>query len=299
MVLILALFVKEEPELYGLDLLDLKNDYVFKEFFGDPRNSNLLIDFLSAILDVRIQKVVERDTELKIVHSKDMKTTLDIRVETETGEQINIEMQVRNHDALKERMLLYLSKMCAGQGRKGLKYSELKRVIQIIVTDFDMVDEDSFHNVYKMVNVMTGSIFSSHFQVHVLELTKSSEVNHAFMSELDKWLLFIKGDVKTKEALALESPSLKEAFREIQRMSENPATRDIANSREKFLLDQIQYEQDARNKGLAEGQEIGKEKAKVEFVISLYNDQFSNEEISRLTKLPVTKVQEIIASIVN
>ena len=49
--------------------------------------------------------------------------------------------------------------------------------------------------------------------------------------------------------------SLKEAFKEIQRLSENPATRDIANSREKFLLDQIQYEQDARNKGLAEGRE--------------------------------------------
>ena len=33
--------------------------------------------------------------------------------------------------------------------------------------------------------------------------------------------------------------------------------------------------------------------------MSLYNEQFSNEEIARLTKLPVAKVQEIIASIVN
>ena len=46
----LVLLLREDESNYELDLLDLRNDVVFKAFFGDRRNNQLLLDFLKAIL---------------------------------------------------------------------------------------------------------------------------------------------------------------------------------------------------------------------------------------------------------
>lgn len=42
----LILSLCEDESKYELDLLDFRNDVVFKAFFGDRRNNNLLLDFL-------------------------------------------------------------------------------------------------------------------------------------------------------------------------------------------------------------------------------------------------------------
>ena len=45
----LVSIVREERDVYVAELLDLRNDYVFKAFFGDERNNKLLLQFLKAI----------------------------------------------------------------------------------------------------------------------------------------------------------------------------------------------------------------------------------------------------------
>ena len=43
----LVSLVREEQDVYGSEpqLLDLRNDFVFKAFFGDVRNNHLLLNF--------------------------------------------------------------------------------------------------------------------------------------------------------------------------------------------------------------------------------------------------------------
>ena len=51
----------------------------------------------------------------------------------------------------------------------------------------------------------------------------------------------------------MERPWVKEAFEEIERLSQNPETRRIADFREQELLDMLQREEDARKDGMENG----------------------------------------------
>ena len=130
--------------------------------------------------------------------------------------------------------------------------------------------------------------------MHVLELPKLHAKPLVETSELEKWLLFMKGDKKTKEALALDSSTLNEALSEIERLSQNPETVRLAISREIHLRDQLQREEDAKLEGREEGAELRDRE------IDLLNMHAANvpiELIARFTQVPVEKVEEIIESV--
>lgn len=102
-------------------------------------------------------------------------------------------------------------------------------------------------------------------------------------------LLFLKGDQKVKEELAMESTLMREAYEEIERLSQNPETKRLAEYRERELKDIQQREYDAR--------EDGKEKEKKEVVIKMYGEDLPTELISKITGLTFEEISEIIKSI--
>ncbi len=84
----------------------------------------------------------------------------------------------------------------------------------------------------------------------------------------------------------MENKTMHEAYEEIKRLSEDPATRALAHSREQFLKDQMQRELDARRRGW-------EEQAK-QTALNLYTMNFSIETIAEATDLSVEKVRDII-----
>ena len=281
----LVLLIQEQRNTYKKELLDLRNDFVFKSFFGVERNSNLLLQFLNSILDVHISSIEFVDPHLESTHAEDKGSVMDVRVRTAQGEQINIEMQLSNHRAFPERMLIYWAKMYGSQDKAGRQYSKLRKAIQIIITDFDLLDEKDYHNLFQISNHKSKSLLSNHLEIHVLELPKLRINNIIEATELEQWLLFLKSDEKTKEALAMESTTMREAFEEIDRLSQNKETRRLADFREQELMDILQREEDAR------------EDTKREIVIEMYTDGMSAENIVKYVKLPIENVLEIIKSI--
>ena len=284
----MAMLVKERRDTYNGELLDLRNDYVFKAFFGDKRNTDLLLTFLNSILEENIQSIELTDPHIEGTHQDDKKSIMDVRVETSQGEQINIEMQMEGHRAFTERMYMYMAKMYVSQDKVAKKYIEYKRAVQIIITNFYLLEEAEFHNVYKITNQQSGSIFTSHFETHVLELPKLKTKNIMKATELEKWLLFIKSDQQTKEALAMESSTMKEAYEEIERLSQNPETQRLAEFRERELKDINQRLYDAKEDGI--------EQEKREIVIKMLEKDYSSEDITEITGVPLGKVNEIINS---
>lgn len=92
----------------------------------------------------------------------------------------------------------------------------------------------------------------------------------------------------------MESSVMKEAWDEIERLSQDPKTVEIALSREFFLRDQLQREEDALNKGHKIGKEEGREEAKVEVILSLYGSGISVQKIAEATTFSIEKVEKII-----
>lgn len=103
-------------------------------------------------------------------------------------------------------------------------------------------------------------------------------------------------DKKTKEALAMESSTLKEALSEIERLSQNPETVRMAISREIHLKDQLQREEDAESLGIEKGKEIGADLRNREVILNMHVERVPVEAIARYTQTPLEKVKEIIES---
>ena len=275
----------QEPEL-----LDLRNDFVFKAFFGDERNNHLLLQFLNAILGNKTRSVTLMDSNVEPAHAVDKSSVMDIRVVTNLGEQINIEMQMQGHRAFPERMLLYWAKMYGSQDRVGKSYGELKKAIQIVIVDFKLLPKFRYHSTFQLIDPEDGSIFSSNLEIHVLELSKLGDKEISNMNELEKWLLFMKSDREEKEALALESTALKDALAEIERLSQDPKTVRLAIAREIHLKDQLQREEDAELRG--------RELRDREIILSMHAANVPAVSIAQLIQVPLEKVRGIIETAV-
>ena len=293
MVHVLVSIVREERDVYVAELLDLRNDYVFKAFFGDERNNKLLLQFLKAVLGESIASVRLTDSNVERSHAKDKSPVMDLRVITSSGERINIEMQVQGHLAFAERMLLYWAKMYGGQAKTGELYIELKKAIQIILTDFKLLPKLHYHSMFQLMDPEDGTIFSPHIEIHVLELPKFTATLEENLNDLEKWLFFMKGDKEAKEALSVESSTFKEALSEIERLSQDPATVQMAISREIHLKDQIQREYDAKLLGRKEGAHLRDR----EIILNMHESNIPAETIAQFTKIPFEKVKSIIKSV--
>ena len=288
--------IREDELIYRTELLDLRNDFVFKSFF--MRANHLLVDFLNSILDLNIIRADIINSELEIMHADDKFSMMDLKVETENGERINIEMQLQSHEAFPERMLMYWAKMYATQDNKGKSYKELKKSIQIIVTNFKLLPKSNYYSKFQVIDSEDGTVFSEHLELYVLELPKLHVSQLKQINQLEKWLLFLKADKKMKEALAMESSVMKDAWDEIERLSQDPKTVEIALSREFFLRDQLQREEDALNRGIEKGMEKGIEKGieKImeKVVLRSHALGMNTDVIMELTHLSAEEVHKII-----
>ena len=269
------IIMREEREKYSEDMLDPRNDFVFKMLFGQKKNMDLLLMFLNAILMGTVEKVLFVNPYLEKENVTDKSSVMDIRVETITGEQINLEIQMQYHKAFPERMLMYWSRMHASQDETRKNFIKLKKSLQIVVTNFSYLPSDEFHSTFHIIEKDQLYIYTDH---------------------LEKWLLFLKGDKKTKEELAMRESTFQKAYDELGRISQDKEMRARALSRDMFLLDQAMYRQDAREEGLAEGREEGREQGKIEFVKLLHANGSSPSEISTLLGLPVLTIEQYLSS---
>lgn len=89
-----------------------KNDVIFKKIFGTKGNEEILKDFLCAVLQKDIKQVeIQKYTQLEKLTLTDKTGILDIKAVTDENVQINVEMQIVNHQNMEKRTLFYWSRL--------------------------------------------------------------------------------------------------------------------------------------------------------------------------------------------
>ncbi len=103
--------------------LDVKTDFAFKKVFGSEDSTDILIDFLNAVLEYPPERTI---TALTIVDPyqipllKGMKDTyVDVKAKLTDGRQVIIEMQVLNVPGFEQRVLFNAAKAYSVQLQKG------------------------------------------------------------------------------------------------------------------------------------------------------------------------------------
>jgi predicted transposase/invertase (TIGR01784 family) len=252
--------------------LDPKLDVVFVRLFGAEQNQRFLISLLNEVLrppepitavELQAQQDIPDDVHGKVV-------IFDVRVRLQNGDCINVEMQLRRHPALRERVLFYWAKLYVGQLRRGDGYSDLRRTAVILITDFAEGPGDDFHSVFQLTERKRGAPFSDHIQVHLLELPKlrgaragNDEPN------LAAWCRFLSAETDEElEALAMQDPILRDAKLALERLTADPQLREQAERLEEeiklYQFGTKKLREEGRVEGLAEGRVEGLAEGRVE-----------------------------------
>ena len=123
-------------------------------------------------------------------------TILDLKLETNTGKLINVEMQLLLLKSLIQRILFYLSQMLVGQLEPNQKYKNLKRVISVLIINEEMFPEDELlHHCFRFADKHAKIELTDLMEVNILELSKAREKKN-IETPLDVWRKFLAADKK-------------------------------------------------------------------------------------------------------
>ena len=285
-------------------------DFVFKRLFGAEESKDSLISLLNAIIksDSPIKDIELKSPDLEKQHIGDKFCRLDIKAKTDKGEIINVEIQVRDEYNMVQRTLYYWSKIYSDQLGESENYKNLARTVCINILNFKLLDNDRYHNTYRLKEITTNEELTDIEEIHFIELPKSKEIKSEEVNNIDsllKWIEFIKEpESETVRILELTDESIRKAKTQLYKLSLDKKTIEQYRIREKALYDEISALENSREKGrkegLQEGVKIGKEeglkegriKEKRNLAKSLL-DVLDIETISKKTGLSIEEIKRL------
>ena len=247
-------------------LLSIKSDFVFKLIFGDPRNVDILADFLMSVLDLPVgeyDRLTVVDPHVKKESEDDKFGILDVRIHSKSGNVIHAEVQLLAIPEMIQRILYYQSKMITEQMASGYTYERLQRVVSILITDFSMLKNNEFyHNQFRYRSDKNSMELTNLIELNILELPKLPP--EADNTKLWDWMKVIKSDDReAMEVIAGRNPQIKKAVGILKDLSADERTRMLTEEREKAWRDYASRIDGARREGRTEGRAEGRAEGEV------------------------------------
>lgn len=251
-----------------MDLLDPKNDVVFKMLLARERNRGVLRDFLTAVLSPAepIEVIEVLNPELPKDHLDDKGLVLDLRVRLGGGEWVNVEMQRADTKAVHARVAAYLAKMYVGQLEAGDDYTKLDKAVTILLSDFEsFAQPHAFHETFVLRSRPSGVVLTDRMRVDVLSLRKLGWAEDAGLEEaVVRWGMFFAsgGDPEVLGRLSMRDPQIGKAKEALEVLSRDREARELAFRKRAddyfYVRSLIEAKEEGEAKGRAEGEAKGR-----------------------------------------
>ena len=279
--------------------LNPRVDFAFKKLFGSEGNSDLLISLINSIVspEDKVARIEVKNPYNPKNFGKDKLSILDIKAQDEKGRWYNIEMQITDQEYYDRRALYYWSRLYNSQLQEGVNYDKLAKTIGINILNFNCLDEEGFHNTYKILNLKSGREFLDHLEIHFIELEKFQGDLSNVLTTLERWIVFLKrahefSRGKIPPVLA-DVDSISRAIQVLDTMGLDHEEREVYEAHLKWLRDQEMAIKTAHNKGLrlgkaqgrAEGRAEGRSEGLAEALQRLIQSGMPEDEARRVLKM--------------
>jgi predicted transposase/invertase (TIGR01784 family) len=284
--------LSEKNSMYQ-NILSPLNDLIFKKIFGDQSVMGSTGSFLKSVLDIDAE-IVDGLTVInpnqQIDHKNDKAGVLDLKLRASGGEILHVEVQVLNMPSIRERIMYYSCKMITEQIEKGDNYTEIKRVISILISDFKLIkDTEMYHDDFSNASLNSCKVFSDLYKIHILELPKLPQKSDG--TKLWAWMKFISARNQEDFDMALqENSDIKPAYDKLVTISTDADIRQLADDREKHLRDIRDLMRGAKLEGIEEAQAISEQNSIV-VAKQLLRKGLEVDFIENLLKLHRSKFQ--------
>ncbi|WP_294146423.1 Rpn family recombination-promoting nuclease/putative transposase [uncultured Selenomonas sp.] len=219
------------------------NDVLFKFIFGKIERKNITIDFLNAVLEESLEHPIRdiRFTQTEQVPQDDggKLTRFDVACELDSGEMIDVEVQVINYQNMQRRTLYYWSQMYLTGILSGEDYAELRPAITINILAFNILPQADPHAMYSIYNTKTGDRLNKDMELHFLEIPKFTHKPVHEMTKMERWLAYFGGKLseQEKEELAMSEAAIGNAYDATSAFMMNPQDRMNYVNRQMAIMD--------------------------------------------------------------
>ena len=269
--------------------LNLKNDIIFKAFFGKKGNEEFLIDFLEALLKIKITKIeIQEDVNLEQLSVEEKGGRLDIQAILNDGVIANIEMQVRNNHNMEVRTTFYASKIMSRETSRGEDYRSIKKIILINILGYNMFKkyDEYIHKTAIVLDEHREEIVIDNIEWWFIELPKFRKTHKNINNKIEQWLLFLDDEEKELVKMAEEkNQTLQKAREEMNYLTGDAAVRRLAELREIWELDY--------NSDINYAKDEGKREKSFEIAKKLLEIQMPIKQISEITNLTEEEIEAL------
>ncbi|MFQ9668104.1 PD-(D/E)XK nuclease family transposase [Thomasclavelia spiroformis] len=240
-------------------IYDFKNDFMFKHSLGndqDPDSFYLLKLFIEGILNISCKSITILNPDLVVENIEDKDMLLDIRVQTNTGDYVNIEMFSKNQY---QRFQIYGASLLSRQEKEGDDYQKnINHVYQIIFIDdidkanlklYDRYESRNEEGKLEKYNLLTRV----YVQMPYINLIKKQKKLEEF-SEIEKGIYIFENGITDDIIRLKEDNKVVEIMKEkIDRFNQDERLRDMAYKRSLNRWANERDKQDMYEKGKEEG----------------------------------------------
>ena len=298
-------------------IYDFKNDFMFKHSLGndqDPDSFYLLKLFIEGILNISCKSITILNPDLVVENIEDKDMLLDIRVQTNTGDYVNIEMQYSAFSKNQyQRFQIYGASLLSRQEKEGDDYQKnINHVYQIIFIDdidkanlklYDRYESRNEEGKLEKYNLLTRV----YVQMPYINLIKKQKKLEEF-SEIEKGIYIFENGITDDIIRLKEDNKVVEIMKEkIERFNQDEQLRDMAYKRSLNRWANERDKQDMYEKGIAEGVKQGLEQGMKQGIIEkskektkqLFNKYYPKEDDSILENLNSEEYDKIFEMILD
>ena len=312
-------------------ILPPTDDRLFKLIMTSPDLRPGLADIVASIIRQPVLQVEVRNNELPTDDMEDKQERLDVNCVTDTGRQVNLEMQASrmaempggNHDNLKNKSVYYLCDLFSTQSVRGRHYNRLARTYQVTFCTYTVFPKrESFVNEFTMRNE-DGEPFNDAITIVFVELSKLETILNKpveQMSPLEMWAIFLQYADKPEqrdivERVAEAKGEIKMALDTLIHVSQDERERAINRSRRMWqtdyesnmntsretglILGREEGRAEGRAEGRTEGRTEGYAEAQREAIFKMRNAKLSDEQIATIFELSVDAIRRIAEGAVD
>lgn len=284
--------------------LTLKDDLIFKIFFGKTGNEKYLKSFLEALLEIKIKKIeIIQESSLKEMSKETKLGRLDLKVTINNESILNIEMQMKDEHNTQQRTAYYGSRLISEQLHKKEKYETIKPVILINILNYNLTQLPEYHTE-------TITVAKKHreyemikdIKYHFIELPKFRKSKPELANTLECWLAFIDSyDRGLIQMAGKKEKIIKEAEEELEEILSSGALKEIIEYKESAMRERATIQANAqkygikegRKKGRKEGKKEGRKEFQLEVVKEMLKQNIDTDTIIKCTKISKEEIEKI------
>ena len=279
------------------------NDYLFLKLMGEEGDEEQCLAFLNAVLGSKNKRPVKL---IKILENKsftaevigDKTNILDVRVETDSGEKVNIEVQLKDLHNMEKRTLMHWGREFTTGISAGGDYKDLPKVITINIVNFDNIKLDAFHTCFHLwEDDHQDYLLTDVLEIHFINMVKFRRLKTGDIANnlLERWLTFL--DVNTPEKILQEvinmDSAINKAYERLNFVTQDKEFLRNYHLRLMAMSDRTTEVNTATEKGIEIGIEKGVMQSKIEVAKNSLSKGLSMELIHEITGLDMKTIQSL------